>query len=173
MLHTLVQFWKTSAESNLKSWPLLMTSTTETVGFWGRFPRLQQFVAHRGGKYDTYWQSGLARNRLSSVLAAITSSKRLFNFIFFIFALSALNIFYIIDSIRWEWHIWWNDLLNSRFPFWHFDAVFVITANEYDFGINEPCGLIKLALQKCTRINCFILISFEDRRESVSMKRNC
>ena len=56
-----------------------------------------------------------------------------------------MNIFYIIDSIRWEWHIWLNDLLNSCFPFWHFVAVFVITANEYDFGINEPCGLIKLA----------------------------
>ena len=67
-----------------------------------------------GGKGRTYWQSELARDQLSSVLAAITSSKRLFNFIFFfIFASSALNIFYIIDSIRWEFPMCWNDLLNQ------------------------------------------------------------
>ena len=57
MLHTLVQFWKTSTESNLNcldKFNVLMTSRTETVGFLGRFPRLQQFLAHRGGKCDTY-----------------------------------------------------------------------------------------------------------------------
>ena len=46
----------------------------------------------------TYRQSGLARSLLSIVLAAITSKKRLFNFILFEFASSALNMFYIIDS---------------------------------------------------------------------------
>ena len=157
-----------------------MASTT--VGLRA-FSKIATILGSRGGKCDTYWQSGLARNRLSSVLAAITSSKKLFNFIFFIFALSALNIFYIIDRFRWEWHIWWNDLFNSHFPFWHYVALFVITADEYDFEINQPCGLIRLArkvfeenphnLQKCTRINYFILISIEEIRESISMKRNC